>query len=147
MAHIARHGMKARIATGSLMNNRIGRREFLRLAMIGGAVLSLQRRASAASGPSEATKSATASGSMGTRAAREFAEKPHGYIILPVAPTILARRVFSWNPMTDKRPAVIVRCRTADEARSIDFARRHYLERRREPVRPSRLLQRMGNVR
>jgi len=40
-----------------------------------------------------------------------------------------ARRVFSWNPTTDKHPALIVRCTGPDDVRAaIEYARRAKLE-------------------
>ena len=59
-----------------------------------------------------------------------FGKRLQGQIILPTDPTYeQARRVASWNPQTDRRPAVIVRCaHTDDVLRSIDFAHTHSLE-------------------
>jgi FAD/FMN-containing dehydrogenase len=41
----------------------------------------------------------------------------------------VARRVFFWNPATERRPVLVVRCAEADDVRyAIEFARRHELE-------------------
>lgn len=40
-----------------------------------------------------------------------------------------ARRVYFWNPDTERRPAVVARCAHADDVRyAVEFARRHGLE-------------------
>src|SRR5262249_17267729 len=40
-----------------------------------------------------------------------------------------ARRVFFWNPDTERRPALVARCVHADDVRyAVEFARRHGLE-------------------
>jgi FAD/FMN-containing dehydrogenase len=53
-----------------------------------------------------------------------------GTLILPTdAPYERARRTWSFNPRTDLRPAAIVRCADANDARkSVAFAREHSLE-------------------
>ena len=53
-----------------------------------------------------------------------------GSLVLPADPSYeTARRVFYWNPETERRPRVIVRCAGDDDAlRAVEFARRHALE-------------------
>ena len=56
--------------------------------------------------------------------------KLKGSLVLPADPSYeTARRVFYWNPATERRPRVIVRCAAAEDAvRAVEFARRHELE-------------------
>jgi FAD/FMN-containing dehydrogenase len=53
-----------------------------------------------------------------------------GTLTLPADPSYeTARRVFYWNPATQRSPRVIVRCGAAEDAlRAVEFARRHELE-------------------
>ncbi len=109
----------------------MSRREFLEWAAIAGAALRLlpdrMCAAETAAGLAAAAPSGTApDNSM----IRKFAGSLRGRVILRDDPEYdSARRIFSWNPITAKRPAMIVRCGAAsDVARAIDFARRHTLE-------------------
>ena len=63
-------------------------------------------------------------------AIRRLSSKLRGRLIRPDDPSYdSARHIFSWNPATEKRPALIVRCADTDDiARSIEFARTHGLE-------------------
>lgn len=56
--------------------------------------------------------------------------KLKGRLILPADPSYeSARRVFYWNPVTVRRPRVIVQCASEEDAiRAVEFARRHRLE-------------------
>jgi FAD/FMN-containing dehydrogenase len=56
--------------------------------------------------------------------------KLKGRLILPDAPSYeSARRVFYWNPATERRPQVIVQCAHGEDVlRAVEFARRHELE-------------------
>ena len=56
--------------------------------------------------------------------------KLKGRLILPTEPSYeKARRVFYWNPATQRRPRVIVQCAHEEDAlRAVEFARRHELE-------------------
>ena len=56
--------------------------------------------------------------------------KLKGRLILPTDPSYeTARRVFYWNPATERRPQVIVQCASEEDAlRAVEFARRHELE-------------------
>jgi hypothetical protein len=53
-----------------------------------------------------------------------------GGLILPTDPGYeAARRVYFWNPDTERRPALVARCSQADDVRyTVEFARRHGLE-------------------
>ena len=53
-----------------------------------------------------------------------------GGVILPTDPGYeAARRVYFWNPDTERRPALVARCAHADDVRyAVEFARRHGLE-------------------
>ena len=59
-----------------------------------------------------------------------LANRIRGRVILPSDPGYdSAQRVFSWNPATAKRPALIVRCAGRDDVRAaIEYARRANLE-------------------
>ena len=56
--------------------------------------------------------------------------KLKGRLIVPTDPEYeIARRVFYWNPKTERRPRVIVQCAHEDDAlRAVEFARQHELE-------------------
>jgi FAD/FMN-containing dehydrogenase len=56
--------------------------------------------------------------------------KVKGRLIVPTDPSYeSARKVFYWNPETERRPRVIVRCADEEDAlRAVEFARRHELE-------------------
>jgi hypothetical protein len=60
---------------------------------------------------------------------RKFRSSLRGRLILPGEPAYeTARRVMTWNPLTDKRPAMIAQCaRAEDVVRCVEFARRHDL--------------------
>jgi FAD/FMN-containing dehydrogenase len=53
-----------------------------------------------------------------------------GGLILPTDPGYeAARRVYFWNPDTERRPALVARCSQADDVRyAVEFSRRHGLE-------------------
>src|SRR5437867_4966183 len=53
-----------------------------------------------------------------------------GDLILPTDPGYeAARRVYFWNPDTERRPVLVARCSQADDVRyAVEFARRHGLE-------------------
>jgi hypothetical protein len=57
-------------------------------------------------------------------------DKLKGRLIVPTDPSYeTTRRIFYWNPNTERRPRVIVRCAAEEDAlRAVDFARRHELE-------------------
>lgn len=61
---------------------------------------------------------------------RKFRSRLSGRLILPSdAEYDKVRRVAWWNPATNKKPAMLVQCETADDvARCIDFARHQQLE-------------------
>src|SRR5215475_3788472 len=81
----------------------------------------------------------TAFGQVGTRddisqidsdALKRFRAQLKGGLILPTDPGYdAARRVYFWNPDTERRPALVARCAHADDVRyAVEFARRHGLE-------------------
>ena len=80
----------------------------------------------------------TASGQMETRdkgrigsdALKKLRAQVKGRLILPTDPGYdAARRVYFWNPGTERRPALIVQCTTADDVLyAVEFARRCGLE-------------------
>jgi FAD/FMN-containing dehydrogenase len=57
-------------------------------------------------------------------------EKLKGRLVVPSDSTYeSARRVFYWNPKTERQPLAVVQCRHADDAlRAVEFARRFALE-------------------
>ena len=59
-----------------------------------------------------------------------FRVQSQGVLVLPTDPAYeAARRVYFWNPDTEKRPALVVRCAHVDDVRyAVDFARTHALE-------------------
>jgi FAD/FMN-containing dehydrogenase len=109
---------------------KMSRREFIERAAVAGAVVGLLPHqisaAEKAIEPSVAPSGTTPDDST----IGKFAGSLQGRVILPKDPEYdSVRRIFSWNPITAKRPAMIVRCNAAsDVARAIDFARRHTLE-------------------
>ena len=60
----------------------------------------------------------------------KFRAQLKGRLILPTDPGYeAARRVFYWNPDTERRPALVARCAHADDVlHAVEFARRHGLE-------------------
>lgn len=60
----------------------------------------------------------------------KFRAQLKGRVILPSDPGYeAARRVFFWNPDTERRPALVARCAHVDDVlRAVEFARRHELE-------------------
>ncbi|PYU87409.1 MAG: hypothetical protein DMG08_28150, partial [Acidobacteria bacterium] len=63
-------------------------------------------------------------------AIKKFGASLKGRIILPTDPAYeRARRVQYWNPKTERRPALVVRCAHADDVvGAVEFARRHGVE-------------------
>ena len=59
-----------------------------------------------------------------------FRAKLKGRLILPGEPSYeIARRVFYWNPATERKPLAIVRCAHEEDAlRAVEFAQRHEME-------------------
>jgi FAD/FMN-containing dehydrogenase len=103
----------------------VTRREFVRRAAIAGAALSCLPGRIFAAGTPASSRSA-----FDTSTIQAFASGLHGRVVLPSDPTYeSARRIFSWNPRTEKHPAMIVRCGAAsDVAHAIEFAQVHKLE-------------------
>lgn len=60
----------------------------------------------------------------------KFRRQMKGRLILPVDPGYeAARRVYFWNPDTERRPALVARCADADDVlHAVEFAHRHELE-------------------
>ena len=67
---------------------------------------------------------------IGSDALTKFGAHLKGRLILPTDPGYeTARRVYFWNPNTERRPALVVRCAHADDVlHAVGFARRHGLE-------------------
>jgi FAD/FMN-containing dehydrogenase len=73
---------------------------------------------------------ATASGRIDSNDIEKLRARLKGSLILPTDPGYAAaRRVYFWNPETERRPALVARCAQADDVRyAVEFARRHGLE-------------------
>jgi FAD/FMN-containing dehydrogenase len=67
---------------------------------------------------------------IGSDALKKLRAQLKGGLILPTDSGYeAARRVFFWNPDTERRPALVARCVHADDVRyAVEFARRHGLE-------------------
>ena len=63
-------------------------------------------------------------------ALRKFRAQLSGSLLLPTDPGYeTARRIYFWNPDTERRPALVARCAHGDDVRyAVEFARRHGLE-------------------
>ena len=106
------------------------RRDFINATLAGSATLTLPNAVRAASGADPDVPAIRLSGAatvLEKAALAELAGRLRGTLILPAHPEYeQARRV--WNPMVDKRPAVIARCaNAADVATAITFAREREL--------------------
>jgi len=107
------------------------RRDFVTASLAGGASLALSKAALASSGSIAtdipAVRLSGAATVLEKAALAELAGQLRGTLILPTHPEYeQARRI--WNPMADKRPAVIARCaNSADVAAAITFAREREL--------------------
>jgi FAD/FMN-containing dehydrogenase len=101
------------------------RREFINATIAGGAALSLPDATwpAAAIGDIPAVRLSGAATVLEKAAVAELAGRLQGQLILAAHPEYeKARRV--WNPMADRRPALIARCaNAADVATAITFAR------------------------
>ena len=106
------------------------RREFISATLAGGATLSLSNSALAATAATAEIPAVRLSGAatvLEKSALTDLAARMRGTLIMPAhAEYEQARRV--WNPMIDKRPALIARCANAtDVASAIRFAREREL--------------------
>jgi FAD/FMN-containing dehydrogenase len=65
-----------------------------------------------------------------TDALTRFRAQLKGRLVLPTDPGYdAARRVYFWNPETERRPALVAQCVAVDDVRhAVEFARRHGLE-------------------
>jgi hypothetical protein len=107
----------------------VKRRDFCSVTLLGGA-LALPRLGSAAdevAGDIAAVRLSGAATAIRKKELAEFARGFRGALILPANVEYeQARRV--WNPMHDRRPALIARCADAqDVSRAVKFARQHDL--------------------
>ena len=73
---------------------------------------------------------ASASSQLRPHALNEFRTQLKGELILPAdARYEAARRVYFWNPTTEKQPALIARCANVDDVlHAMEFARKHDME-------------------
>jgi FAD/FMN-containing dehydrogenase len=69
-------------------------------------------------------------GTIDPAALEKFRAQLHGRVLVPKDPGYeTARRIYFWNPHTERRPALVARCAHADDVRyAVEFARRHGLE-------------------
>jgi FAD/FMN-containing dehydrogenase len=67
---------------------------------------------------------------IGPGTLEKFRARLKGRLILPTDPGYeAARRVYFWNPNTERRPALVARCADADDVRyAVEFAHRHGLD-------------------
>ncbi|HYL58390.1 MAG TPA: twin-arginine translocation signal domain-containing protein, partial [Candidatus Acidoferrales bacterium] len=95
----------------------MSRREFLtRAAAAGAALPMLADSIRAAESPAVSAVTARPEATLDSSMIRKFAASLRGRVILPSDPAYdSARRIFSWNPLTAKRPAMIVRCGAASD--------------------------------
>jgi hypothetical protein len=64
-----------------------------------------------------------------TDALAKFRARLKGRLVLPTPGYDAARRIYFWNPDTERRPALVVRCAQVDDVRhAVEFARTHGLE-------------------
>ncbi len=107
------------------------RRKFLRYGVSAPLWMSLLGpRAFAAASGELASGASDAPTGLDSKAIANFIAAIRGRIILPRDHAYDARRrVYSWNPITDKFPALIVRCANqSDVIQSVAFARANKLE-------------------
>ena len=73
--------------------------------------------------------SSAASPDLDPAAVRRLASRLHGRVIVPADRAYdAARRVNYWNPRTDRRPALIARCQSAEDiARAVEFGQANEL--------------------
>ena len=67
---------------------------------------------------------------IGSDALTRFRTQLKGQLVLPTDPGYdAARRVYFWNPDTERRPALVARCAQTDDVRhAVEFARTYGLE-------------------
>lgn len=99
------------------------RREFLKDVAAGSAVLGTSWTCDTQLGAADHR-------SFTPEAATRLRAQLKGQLVLPSDPTYeQARRVFYWNPKTQRQPRAIVQCGHEDDAlRAVEFARQHELE-------------------
>jgi FAD/FMN-containing dehydrogenase len=110
----------------NLHNNNQSRRQFLRQTLLSAGGLLLT---SVASALSEVGSTGLDAGEL-DRTLGAFGKSIQGNVLLASDANYDGmRRTLSFNPLTDKYPAIIAQCKTADDvARSIEFARANSLE-------------------
>jgi FAD/FMN-containing dehydrogenase len=97
------------------------RRQFIKESVVSGAALALM--------PTRRHLNVDATPEVDPARIRKFRSSLKGRLILPGEKDYeTARRVMTWNPLTDKRPAMIAQCaRKEDVVRCVEFAHRHNL--------------------
>lgn len=97
------------------------RRDFVKKSLLAGAALSF---------PTACQFSSDKTSGISSEELDKLRRSLQGRIVLPTDEVYeTARKVNAWNPLTDKRPAVIGQCvRPDDVARCVEFARKHDLE-------------------
>src|SRR5438128_1253666 len=107
------------------------RRDFLACGATAGLAISVLSSCEIFSGHAKSAPAAVGeAAAIDNRSVGQFRRSLAGHLILPADSSYdSARRTFSWNPKTEKHPAMIVRCAaSSDVARAIEFARTHNIE-------------------
>jgi FAD/FMN-containing dehydrogenase len=102
------------------MAGQITRRQLLKRAALAGSALTV---------PFIYRRYAHAAGEIAPVVVEKFRASLKGWLIIPGDKNYdLARRIYTWNASTEKRPALIVKCTNGDDVmRSVDFAHGHNL--------------------
>ena len=97
------------------------RREFVKRGLLAGAALSL---------PGACQFGSDRTAGINSEELEKLGKSLQGRLILPDNEVYeTARRVKTWNPLTDKRPAIIGQCESPEDVvRCVEFARKHDLE-------------------
>jgi hypothetical protein len=106
------------------------RRKFLGYGTSAGLSLSLLGARVLEAAADDLAQNANDASALGSRAIASFSAALRGSVIMPRDRSYeAARRVYSWNPVTNKFPAMIVRCAVpADVIQAVNFARANNLE-------------------
>ena len=97
------------------------RREFVKRGLLAGAALSL---------PAACQFGSDKTAGINPEELEKLGKSLQGRLVLPEQEVYeTARKIIIWNPLTDKRPAVIGQCESPqDIAQCVEFARKHELE-------------------
>jgi FAD/FMN-containing dehydrogenase len=104
------------------LHTRHDRREFIKHTLAATGALALTTPSSRGETPERRQ--------VDTDALAKFRARLKGRLVLPTDPDYeAARRIYFWNPDTERRPALVARCAHLDDVRhAVEFARTHGLE-------------------